>query len=536
LSEAGSDKLLTIEGGGMTNHQTEAAWVYHDATKHSYQSIRTKPHHLDWENQPMPFKIYSNLPPIPLPQNLSSSGMSALSAISTVASPTTSEVRLNLQSLAEIFYLSAGITRRRSYAGGEMLFRAAACTGALYHVDLYLVCGDVEGLEEGVYHFSPHDFSLRQLRQGDYHSFLVNASGEEPAISNASCVLVSGSTFWRNAWKYQARAYRHCYWDNGTILANLLAAAAAREIPAKVVLGFVDAAVSEILALDRQREAPLSLVALGHLSAKRIGRSSRIAPVVLETIPLSKSEVDYPEMRRMHEASSLESGAEAAAWRRPKAAEAATITAEGNGENRLFPLQSPSDEELLQDSIEDVITRRGSTREFLRDSITLAELSSILDRATRALITDFIGAEETLNDLYLIVHAVEDLPSGAYVFRRQERALELLKEGDFRRDAGYLGLGQEIPADCSVNIYFLADLHRVLVRFGNRGYRAAQLEAAMMGGKIYLGAYAQRLGASGLTFFDDDVTKFFSPDAAGKSVMFLIAVGKSAKRKNPSVT
>jgi hypothetical protein len=57
-----------------------------------------------------------------------------------------------------------------------------------------------------------------------------------------------------------------------------------------------------------------------------------------------------------------------------------------------------------------------------------------------------------------------------------------------------------------------------------------------MGGKLYLAAYAQRLGASGLTFFDDDVTEFFSPHAAGKSVMFLVAVGKSAKAKNASVS
>ena len=44
-------------------------------------------------------------------------------------------------------------------------------------------------------------------------------------------------------------------------------------------------------------------------------------------------------------------------------------------------------------------------------------------------------------------------------------------------------------------------------------------------------AYAQRLGASGLTFFDDDVTAFFSPHAEGKSVMFLVALGRSAKRR-----
>ena len=32
------------------------------------------------------------------------------------------------------------------------------------------------------------------------------------------------------------------------------------------------------------------------------------------------------------------------------------------------------------------------------------------------------------------------------------------------------------------------------------------------------------------TFFDDDVTAFFSPHAADKSVMFLIALGYAARR------
>jgi nitroreductase len=129
---------------------------------------------------------------------------------------------------------------------------------------------------------------------------------------------------------------------------------------------------------------------------------------------------------------------------------------------------------------------------------------------------------------------VHGLPSGAYYFRRDESALELLKEGDFRREGGYLGLGQDIPADASVDIFLLTDLEAVLNRMGNRGYRAAQLEAAIMGGKLYLSAYALGLGASGLTFFDDDVTEFFSPHAEGKSVMFLIAVGKSARKTGRS--
>jgi hypothetical protein len=44
----------------------------------------------------------------------------------------------------------------------------------------------------------------------------------------------------------------------------------------------------------------------------------------------------------------------------------------------------------------------------------------------------------------------------------------------------------------------------------------------------YLAAYAQRFGATGLTFYDDAVVEFFSPHAAGKSVMFLLALGHRA--------
>jgi SagB-type dehydrogenase family enzyme len=516
----------------MKNREIEAAWEYHNGTKHSYQSIRANQHYLDWENQPLPFKIYPKLEPISLPQHLSPSGVPGLRAISAIGAKADDEIAPTRQMLAEILFLSAGITKRRTYPGGEMLFRAAACTGALYHIDLYVVSGDLEDVEAGVYQFSPQDFALRRLRAGDYRSAVVRASGQEPAIANAPCVIISASTFWRNAWKYQARAYRHCYWDNGTILANLLAAAAARKIAAKVVVGFVDSALNQLLSLDTQREAPISLVALGNATAPAIGSSPSIEPVAFETVPLSKTEVHYPAMRAMHEASSLESETDVAEWReRGQRAESEGIKDKGE-ETRLFSLQPLRDEEIPQDTIEEVIVRRGSTREFARESISFAQLSMMLDRATRGIHADFLSpAEASLNDLYLIVHAVEGLPAGSYVFQRQQRALELLKEGDFRREAGYLGLGQTIPADCSVNVYFLADLKNVLERFGNRGYRAAQLEAAIMGGKLYLAAYAQRLGASGLTFFDDDVTDFFSPHAEGKSVMFLIALGKSMKRK-----
>ncbi len=179
---------------------------------------------------------------------------------------------------------------------------------------------------------------------------------------------------------------------------------------------------------------------------------------------------------------------------------------------------------MPRDAIERVVLRRGSSRKFARTPITLTHLSTILDRATRGVSADFLdplGAQ--LNDLYLIVHAVEGLDPGAYVFHGERGLLECLKQGDFRALAGHLGLDQELPADAAVDIFFLADLWPILQRFGNRGYRAVQLEAGIIGGRLYLAAYAQRLGATGLTFYDDEVTRFFSPHAEGRSAIFLVA-------------
>ena len=43
---------------------------YHERTKHSPASVRMNAYALDWENQPIPFKVYPDLDPIPLPTDL----------------------------------------------------------------------------------------------------------------------------------------------------------------------------------------------------------------------------------------------------------------------------------------------------------------------------------------------------------------------------------------------------------------------------------------------------------------------------------
>jgi SagB-type dehydrogenase family enzyme len=229
----------------------------------------------------------------------------------------------------------------------------------------------------------------------------------------------------------------------------------------------------------------------------------------------------------MHAASSLNTAEEVAKWRG-----GTPLTHFPPPLGPIVQLKPLSDAEIPRDSIEQVILRRGSSRKFAHSPITLTQLSTMLDRATRGVPADFLDpVGSQLNHLYLIVNAVEGLEPGAYVFHRGRAVLELLKTGDFRSQAGYLGLQQALPADAAVDVFFLADLRPILQRYGNRGYRAVQLEAGILGGKLYLAAYAQHLGATGLTFFDDDVTAFFSPHAQGKSAIFLVAVGHSAKSR-----
>jgi SagB-type dehydrogenase family enzyme len=232
-------------------------------------------------------------------------------------------------------------------------------------------------------------------------------------------------------------------------------------------------------------------------------------------------------MRAMHEASSLTSTEEVASWR-----ESARVQPAVAHLGQAIRLDLLRDEEFPADSIGEVILRRGSTRRFAPAAIGFRQFSTVLDRATRGIPADFLepfGSQ--LNDIYLIVNAVEGISPGAYFFDRGSRSIFCLKEGNFRREAGYLALEQDLASDASCAVFFLADLERLLGRFGNRGYRAVQLEAGIIGGKLYLAAYAQRLGATGLTFYDDDVAEFFMPHSTSKNAIFLVAIGKSARQK-----
>ncbi len=147
---------------------------------------------LDWETKPLPFKVYPALEQIRLPTDLPALAVDTFAALAP-ADPSAPAAPLDLERLAALLFFSAGVTRVKTYPGGAQIhFRAAASTGALYQTEAYVVAGAVEGLEPGVYHFSPGDFSLRRLRAGDFRGAVALAAADDAVAAQPASLILSG--------------------------------------------------------------------------------------------------------------------------------------------------------------------------------------------------------------------------------------------------------------------------------------------------------------------------------------------------------
>ena len=513
----------------MENRNVKAANDYHESTKLAYINLRNKP--------PL-YKSYTGAPLVPLPTGFDPPACSTLQAVAGEAATGARGVdgakSLDITLLGQLLHFSAGLVRKRVLpVAGEVHYRAAASAGALYPVEIYLVTRDIQGLKAGVYHFSPVASALTLLREGDHRRELVETAAGDRRVAAAPVTLVLTAVFWRSAWKYRARGYRYCYWDAGTILANLLAVArGGAALPISLVTGFQDQRVDRLLGIPSDREASLCLIPIG------AGDVAQTLAPRLEGLPAAvpvndgiDSEISYPEIIRAHAASCLTTKGEVLTWRTNGGADALSGTPAAGVPLGQFIGTRPESQDLKDAPLGATILQRGSTRRFARAPVPYSQFSAILDASTRNLPADFAGTDAgSLLDAYIIVNEVQGLSPGAYFFSPVERRLELLKPGNFREEAGHLCFEQALAADAGAVVYFTAHLGQVLGLYGNRGYRAAQLEAGIRVGSAYLCAHSVGLGATGMTFYDDEVIEFFSPHGDGKSVMFLVAVGATHQK------
>jgi SagB-type dehydrogenase family enzyme len=501
--------------GVMAQNDREITRLFHEATKHTVESVRASGHFLDFANMPIPLKHYPDLEPIPLPVDLPERDASAVEVLAGRVDAAPGP--WGLSELARVLFFSAGVTRRARLVGGRPIFlRAAASAGALYPIEVYVVCGDLPSLPAGVYHFNPVEFALRRLRDGDHRPFLARAAADGD-IEGAPTTLVLSGIPWRTTWKYGERGYRHLFWDSGAVLANLLAVTEAAGITSRALTGFVDDDVSHLLGVGSPEEYPLVIVPLAGGPGGRPPAAADRPPAIDHRVhPLSASPQHHTGLAAVHRAGVLTDTDEVTGWR--------TAAAQlGTPATREVPV-SPGGHGTL----EDVIVRRGSTRRYARDPVGEDVLRWGLAVAARPVPTDFAEAGRTLLKHFLAVHAVEGVAPGIY--RWVQGDLEQIERGTFRHQAAHLCLDQPLGGDCAFDAFHCAALGVAIERSGARGYRSALLEAGTAMGRLQLAAYALADGASGITFYDDEVSAFLRTEA---SPMLVTTVGVPCYRPRP---
>lgn len=461
---------------------------------------------LDPSNRPAPFKHYVGREPVPLTRELALSGARAADVLSGRSLELVGGA-WDGKRLARLLFFSNGVSRTSQSAFGDATyFRTAMSAGNLHPIELYVVCGDLDDISAGVYHFAPLEFGLTELRRGDYRGALA-AAAADPRVAGAPMTLVVTGIPWRTAWKYGERGFRHLYWDAGTMLANLLAV----EPSAEVRVGFVDESIAALTGIDGVSELPLALVVV-HGSERRGGGAAdpgAFEPLDLAVAPISRAPVELPLVIAAQRDGDLADIAGVERWHTA----AASLGAPAAG-----AMEPPA--RVPDDPIEAVILRRGSTRLMRRETVRRELLTWGLSVAARALRGDFAREGATLLEHFVSVHGVEGVAPGAYRWRGDR--LELGRAGEQREIAAHLCFDQPLGGDSAYTVFHSAGLDEVLGALGSRGYRAAQLEAGLAAGRLALAAFTLGYGATGLTFYDEAVAHFFATRAA---CMLVTAVG-----------
>ncbi len=194
---------------------------------------------------PPPVKGYdATLPTVRLPRDLPP-GDSAGSALSGVGGAARA---LDATQLGRLLFLCSGVVRTSVHRSGPVLFRAAGSAGGRFPLEVYASTKGVAGLPDGVHWYDPVEHVLVQVGPA--------------AGGDATTVVVTGVP-WRTGWRYAERGWRHQYWDAGTLLSQLLAAAVSVGLDPLLRSDFPDAAVRELVGADGVHEQPLALVTFG---------------------------------------------------------------------------------------------------------------------------------------------------------------------------------------------------------------------------------------------------------------------------------
>lgn len=463
-------------------------FAYHEATKHTVESVYGSRHTLDWDNMPDPFRHYEGVPVVDLP-----------------ADPAPPEARAEGDGaalLSRLLFYSAAISASKVVpsTGYRYALRVNPSSGNLHPTEFHFVTRGLVGWEDGLYHYRVSSHMAERRARG---AVLAEALPGYPLV------FVLGTIAWREAWKYRDRAYRYCLLDVGHAWQALALAARAMGCETEAAGEFPDEDVAAACGLTD--EWPLLLVGIRGGAVPVEATSARRAVEWLGGTPnrLSDGVVPYPLIDTMQEATKL------GRWRRVEA----EVRREGGcGEALPRPARS-------QRAFGETVRGRRSALDFAggERAIGREDLSAMLDAARQPRRCDF---EAGLTHLYAWVHRVRGLETGVYRYWPETHGLELVKAGDHRRAAAALSLGQDLAGNACVAFSIVAELKRAATAWGDRGYRYSLFEAGAVGQRFYVASEALGFRSTGIgAFYDDAVHRYLDIEPAEGQVVYHFASG-----------
>jgi len=375
----------------------------------------------------------------------------------------------------------------RDYGGGTIHWRAYSSAGGLFPVEAYVADAD------GLYSFDPLTPGFVAVGGGDASERIAAAVAAE-----AGTFVVLTGIHGRTGWKYLERGYRHIWWDAGTMLANLLALAAADDLSPRLYVGFVDSELDAAVNADGVSEYALAVLALGRDGAAGSAARARCAQ------PQPEASRRFAFAEAAHTASKLGDADAVRSWR-----EQGRV----NGSEQETPAEEPK---VARQQLLAAIRARRSVRRYAPTPLPRPALEELLRWSEAPIPADVSRVVEQR----VTVAAVEGLDPGLY--DAQLNLLRTSDEQELREAAWFAAMEQDHPKLAAVDVWQLADLEDVVARLGDRGYRWAQLEAGIRAGRLQVGAVMLGWGAAACTFYDLEVSKLLETHEAP---MLMVAVG-----------
>ncbi|MBI5775802.1 MAG: SagB family peptide dehydrogenase, partial [Nitrospirae bacterium] len=493
---------------------------YHNQTKHHFFRYARSLGHLDWANQPNPFRRFEGAPFYPLP---------LLKPEQEPVSPTYEAIYrhglvppqpVTVGTLSRFLEFTLAITAWKRAGHTQWALRSNPSSGNLHPTEGYLVLPPISGLSShhGLYHYAPHDHGL-ELRAEFPVEDATRLLGAFPA--NA-CLLAFTSVIWREAWKYGERAFRYCHHDVGHAIGAARIAAATLGWNLALLDGADQATLASLLGVDRdedfagaEREHPDCVAVLWP-----VGDATTV-PLWLE--PAS---VQALSRWRWHGRANQLSDApvpweiidDVAEATRKTSLERRSVTFPSHEPSRTpsgVPHTGPEAGTIIRQ-------RRSAVALDGKTSITAATFYRMLARVMpgsdrpqpeRPMPWDALPWDPAIH-LLLFVHRVEGLTPGIYVLVRDPAKLPLLKEamnphlewvlapgcpedlplywimeGDAQKVAAQVSCHQDIAGDSAFSLGMLAEFEG-RVRQGAWWYPRLFWEAGLVGQVLYLEAEA----------------------------------------------